>query len=64
MSDWVTVAKADEIKFGEFRVADVDSVQIVVFKFNGEYYAIEDLCTHDGGKLTHVQARHRARLHR
>ncbi len=52
MSDWVTVAKADEIKFGEFRVADVDGVQIVVFNLDGEYYAIEDVCTHDGGQLT------------
>jgi hypothetical protein len=26
MSDWVTVAKADEIKFGDFRVAEVDGV--------------------------------------
>ncbi len=48
---WVSVAKADEIKFGEFRVADVDGVQIVVCNLDGEYYAIEDLCTHDGGKL-------------
>ena len=52
MSDWVAVTKADEIKSGEFRVADVDGVQIVVFNFDGKYYAIEDLCTHDGGKLT------------
>ena len=37
MSDWVAVAKAGEIKFGEFRVADVDGVRIVVFKIDGEY---------------------------
>lgn len=49
---WVSVAKADEIKCGEIRVADVDGAQIVVFNLDGEYYAIEDLCTHDGGKLT------------
>jgi 3-phenylpropionate/trans-cinnamate dioxygenase ferredoxin component len=52
MSEWVTVAKADEIKFGEFRVADVDGMQIVIFNLDGEYYAIEDVCTHDGGQLT------------
>ena len=37
MSDWVAVAKAGEIKFGEIRVADVDGVQIVVFNLDGEY---------------------------
>ena len=52
MSDWVLVAKADEIKPGGFRVVDVDGAQIVVFNLDGEYYAIEDVCTHDGGKLT------------
>ena len=52
MSNWVAVAKEDEIKSGGFRVAEVDGAQIVVFNFDGEYYAIEDLCTHDSGKLT------------
>jgi 3-phenylpropionate/trans-cinnamate dioxygenase ferredoxin subunit len=52
MSDWVTVAKAGEIKFGEFRAAEVEGVQIVVFNLDGEYCAIEDVCTHDGGQLT------------
>ena len=52
MSDWVTVAEAGEIKPGGFRVADVDGAQIAVFNLDGEYYAIEDVCTHDAGQLT------------
>jgi 3-phenylpropionate/trans-cinnamate dioxygenase ferredoxin component len=52
MSDWITVAKAGEIAPGEFRTVDVDGAQIVVFFLDGEYYAIEDVCTHDGGQLT------------
>lgn len=52
MSDWITVAKAGELAPGEFRTVDVDGAQIVVFYLGGEYYAIEDLCTHDGGQLT------------
>ena len=52
MSDWVTVARADELAPGEWRVVDVDGAQIAVFNLGGVYHAIEDVCTHDGGQLT------------
>ena len=52
MNDWVTVAGVEELATGEHRVIDVDDTQIVVFNLDGQYYAIEDVCTHDGGKLT------------
>lgn len=52
MSDWVTVARTEELPPGQFRTVDVDGTQIVVFNLGGEYYAIEDVCTHDGGQLT------------
>ena len=52
MSDWVTVAKAGEIALGGHRVIDVDGAHIAVFNLDGQYYAIEDVCTHDGGELT------------
>jgi 3-phenylpropionate/trans-cinnamate dioxygenase ferredoxin subunit len=52
MSDWVTVAKASEIGAGQSRVVDVDGASVAVFNLGGEYFAIEDVCTHDGGQLT------------
>jgi 3-phenylpropionate/trans-cinnamate dioxygenase ferredoxin subunit len=52
MADWVTVARADELAPGQWRTVDVDGAQIAVFNLGGEYYAIEDVCTHDGGQLT------------
>lgn len=52
MSDWIDVAKRDELQPGQFRVVDVDDVEIAVFNVEGEFYAIEDVCTHDGGQLT------------
>jgi len=52
MSAWVTVARAEELTPGAWRVVDVDGVQIAVFNLGGEYYAIEDVCTHDAGQLT------------
>jgi 3-phenylpropionate/trans-cinnamate dioxygenase ferredoxin component len=52
MSDWVTVAKVGDLAPGSHRVVDVDGASVAVFNVSGEYYAIEDVCTHDGGQLT------------
>ena len=52
MTEWVTVARVDELAPGERRIVDVDDTQIVVINLGGQFYAIEDVCTHDGGKLT------------
>ena len=52
MAQWVEVAHESEIKPGEFRVVDVDDTLIAVFNVKGSFYAIEDLCTHDGEELT------------
>lgn len=51
MSDWVDVAPAAELPPGGRRVVSVDNAQIAVFNLDGRYYAIEDVCTHDGGEL-------------
>ena len=52
MSDWKNVAAAGEFGPGEYRVVDVDDVDVAVFNLDGEYFAIEDVCTHDFGTLT------------
>jgi 3-phenylpropionate/trans-cinnamate dioxygenase ferredoxin subunit len=52
MPDWVTVAKVGEIAPGSFRAVDVDGTSVAVFNVGGEFFAIEDVCTHDGGQLT------------
>jgi len=52
MSDWITVAKVGDLKPGARKIIDVDGSQIVVFNLEEKYYAIEDVCTHDGGQLT------------
>lgn len=52
MADWITVASVDEIVPGTPKVIDVDGTLIAIFNIDSEYYAIEDICTHDGGLLT------------
>ncbi len=51
MSDWVTVGAAADIAPGSCRVGDVDGATVAVFNIGGEFFAIEDVCTHDGGEL-------------
>jgi 3-phenylpropionate/trans-cinnamate dioxygenase ferredoxin subunit len=52
MADWVDVARADEFPPGTWRVVEVEGALIAVFNLEGAYYAIEDVCTHDGSTLT------------
>lgn len=51
MSDWIDVATVNELAPGERRVIDIEGAMIAVFNLDGTYYAIEDICTHDGGEL-------------
>ncbi len=52
MSDWQDVAAVEAIPPGSHQVVDVDGAQVAVFNLDGQFYAIEDVCTHDGGTLT------------
>ena len=49
---WIDVASTDEIAPGGWKTVDVDGQLIAVFRLDDGYYAIEDMCTHDGGELT------------
>lgn len=51
MGRWFDVAAADDLPPGSRRVVDADGLQLAVFNLNGKLYAIEDVCTHDGGDL-------------
>lgn len=51
MSDWIDVAAVDEIEAGGVMVVDVDGAEVAVFNIDGGFYALADVCTHDGGTL-------------
>jgi 3-phenylpropionate/trans-cinnamate dioxygenase ferredoxin subunit len=52
MAEWTRVASVSEIPDGEFKTVEFDGSMAVVFNLNGEFYALADLCTHDGGPLS------------
>lgn len=51
MSDWIDVIAEDALADGENIVVDVDGTEVAVFKIEGGFYAIEDVCTHDGAEI-------------
>lgn len=48
---WIDVCKNEELKPGEHAVVDVGGTTVAVFNLDGEFYAIEDVCTHDGAEI-------------
>lgn len=52
MSEWTRVCTVEELPKGQYRCVDVDGTDAAVFNVDGELYALEDVCTHDGAPLT------------
>ncbi len=49
---WTDVALESAIAPGEYELLDTDEQAIAVVNVDGEFFAIEDVCTHDGEELT------------
>lgn len=52
MSDWIDVAAVTAISPGDYEIVELDDIEVAVFNVDGSFYAIADICTHDGGQLT------------
>jgi 3-phenylpropionate/trans-cinnamate dioxygenase ferredoxin subunit len=48
---WLQVAPAASIADGDYAQIEIDATLVAVFNIHGTFYAIEDVCTHDGGEL-------------
>ena len=51
MSDFIRVAKTDDIPDPGKTIVQVDERLIGVFHVEGRFYALDDICTHDDGPL-------------
>lgn len=51
MNGWVTVASVEDFAPGKRKSVEIDDLQIVVFNLDGQFYAIENVCSHDGGQI-------------
>lgn len=48
---WVTVAKASEVAPSTAQVVEADGLRLALCNTGDGFYAIDDVCTHDGGPL-------------
>ncbi|HKI60122.1 MAG TPA: non-heme iron oxygenase ferredoxin subunit [Mariprofundaceae bacterium] len=51
MAEWIDVCSESELHPDERKIVSTDVAEIAVFNLEGELFAIEDVCTHDGGEL-------------
>ena len=52
MSDFVDIARADQLRDGEMMKVEIDGREILLARVSGSYYAIDDRCPHMGGDLS------------
>ena len=51
MPEWINVCNENALMNGENNVIDVDGTDVAIFKINDEFFAIEDVCSHDGTEI-------------
>ena len=51
MNDFVQVCKVGDISDPDKQVVEVGERYVVLFHVDGQFYAVDDVCTHDGGPL-------------
>jgi 3-phenylpropionate/trans-cinnamate dioxygenase ferredoxin subunit len=51
MGNFLKVATLAEIPPGKSKLVEIEDVRVALFNLEGQVYAIEDVCTHDGGPL-------------
>jgi 3-phenylpropionate/trans-cinnamate dioxygenase ferredoxin component len=53
MPEIIDVCTVSELPPGERKLVEWEDLEIGVFNCGGEYFAIEDRCSHDDGPLAH-----------
>ena len=49
--EFIAIASIDDLPPGERLFVEIDNFQIVMFNIAGQFFAIEDSCSHDNGPL-------------
>ncbi len=55
MSEWIATVAVNALAEGEHILVDVDGTDVALFNLQGEFVAVEDVCSHDGGELASGQ---------
>ena len=51
MTEWINVIADVDLAEGAHALAEVDGVEVAVFKSAGRCYAVANVCSHDGGEI-------------
>ena len=52
MAEFISAAKTDELSDPDSMLVEVDERLVVLIHAAGHWYALDDVCTHDGGPLS------------
>lgn len=52
MSEFITIAGVEDIPPGHAARVEIDGVPIAIFNCDGEFYAVDDTCTHAEASLS------------
>jgi 3-phenylpropionate/trans-cinnamate dioxygenase ferredoxin subunit len=51
MAEWHDIGPAADIAEGHYQSVEVDDIPLLIFHLDGNFYALEDRCTHDDAEL-------------
>lgn len=51
MAKWISVLPVEELTAGMYQLLELDQVELLLVNIAGEFFAIENRCSHDGGEL-------------
>ncbi len=52
MARWIDVLAVNELTPGMHKLVELKQTQILLANVAGEFYAVENICSHDGGSLS------------
>jgi nitrite reductase/ring-hydroxylating ferredoxin subunit len=52
VSQWVQVARTTDIPPGHAARVEIDDVPVAIFNVDGEFYAVDDTCSHQEASLS------------
>jgi 3-phenylpropionate/trans-cinnamate dioxygenase ferredoxin subunit len=52
MSDWINAVAVEDLQSGRHTVIEIEDAEIVLINLDDEFFAIEDICTHDGSEIS------------
>ncbi len=50
--DYLKTCSEDEITDGDLKTVSANGVSVLLVRYDGKIYALEDCCTHDGAELS------------